>query len=112
MNCVKHSSLKIWRLDLSKNINMNVGKDRQDLVISFLQTQMNKEVSDFLDFKSNKNFVDRVRLGEEIYTASSGHYSGLVNNRTKISQVIYNKNQQLDYKLLKSCRKKVLMQGK
>ncbi len=106
MNSVKHSSLKIGRLDLSKNINMNVGKDRQDLVISFLQTQMNKEVGDFLDFKSNNNFVDRVRLSEKIYTASSGHYSGLVNKRTKISQVIYNKSQQLDYKLLKSCRKK------
>jgi len=106
MNSVKHSSLKIGRLDLSKNINLHVSKDRQDLVISFLQTQMNKEVGEFLDFKAKKNFVDRVKLSEEIYTASSGHYSGLVNKRTKISQIIYNKSQQLDYKLLKSCRKK------
>jgi len=106
MNSVKHSSLKIGRLDLSKNLTINVNKDKQDLVISLLQTQMSKEVNEFLDFKSKDNFVERVRLSEEIYTASSGHYSGLVNKRTKISQIIYNKSMQLDYKLLKSCRKK------
>jgi hypothetical protein len=106
MNSVKHSSLKIGQLHQSKNIEVKIPKDKQDLVISFLQTQMNKEVNEFLDFKSKKNFVDKIRFGEQIYTASSGHYSGLVNKRTKISQVIYNKSQQLDYKLLKTSRKK------
>jgi hypothetical protein len=106
MNSVKHSSLKIGRLDLSLNIEKKVSEDKQDLVVTFLQKQLNREVNDFLDFKSKKDFVERVRLGEDIYTASGGHYSGLVNKRTKISQVIYNKSQQLDYKLIKASRKK------
>ena len=106
MNAVKHSSLKIGRLDLSMNVEKKVSEDKQDLVVTFLQKQLNREVNDFLDFKSKKNFVDRVRLGEDIYTASGGHYSGLVNKRTKISQVIYNKSQQLDYKMIKASRKK------
>lgn len=106
MNAVKHSSLKIGRLDLSYNVEKKVSDDKQDLVVTFLQQQLNREVNEFLDFKSKKNFVDRVRLSEDIYTASSGHYSGLVNKRTKISQVIYNKSQQLDYKMIKASRKK------
>lgn len=106
MNSVKHSSLKIGRLDLSLNVNKQVSEDKQDLVITFLQKQLNKEVSEFLDFKSKKNFVDRVRLGEDVYSAGGGHYSGLVNKRTRISQVIYNKSQQLDYKMIKASRKK------
>jgi predicted acetyltransferase len=106
MNSIKHSSLKIGRLDLSLNVENQVSEDKQDLVVTFLQKQLNKEVSDFLDFKSKNDFVERVRLSEDIYTASGGHYSGLVNKRTKISQVIYNKSQQLDYKLLKASRKK------
>jgi len=106
MNSVKHSSLKIGRLDLSYNVDKKVSDDKQDLVITLLQKQLSREVNDFLDFKSKNNFVDRVRLSEDIYTASGGHYSGLVNKRTKISQIIYNKSQQLDYKLLKASRKK------
>jgi hypothetical protein len=106
MNSVKHSSLKIGRLDLSLNIEKKVSEDKQDFVIAVLQKQLSREVNEFLDFKSKKDFVERVRLGEDIYTASGGHYSGLVNKRTKISQVIYNKSQQLDYKMIKASRKK------
>jgi hypothetical protein len=106
MNSVKHSSLKIGRLDLSLNVEKRVSEDKQDLVVTLLQKQLNREVNEFLDFKSKKNFIERVRLSEDIYTASSGHYSGLVNKRTKISQVIYNKSQQLDYKMIKASRKK------
>jgi len=105
-NSVKHSSLKIGRLDLSCNIEKNVSEDKQDLVISFLQKQLNREVNDFLDVKAKKDFVERTRLSEDVYTAGGGHYSGLVNKRTKISQVIYNKSKQLDYKLIKASRKK------
>ena len=106
MNSVKHSSLKIGRLDLSCNIEKQVSEDKQDLVITFLQKQLSNEVNEFLDFKSKKDFVERVRLGEDVYSAGGGHYSGLVNKRTKISQVIYNKSKQLDYKLIKASRKK------
>lgn len=106
MNSVKHSSLKIGRLDLSCNVEKKVSEEKQDLIITFLQKQLTNEVNDFLDFKTKKDFVERVRLSEDVYSASGGHYSGLVNKRTKISQVIYNKSRQLDYKLLKSSRKK------
>lgn len=106
MNSVKHSSLKIGRLDLSLNVEQKISEDKQDFVIAVLQKQLSREVNDFLDYKSNNNFVERSKLREEIYTASGGHYSGLVNKRTKISQVIYNKSEQLDYKMLKASRKK------
>ena len=106
MNTVKHMSLKVGRLDLSNNIKMKVNKNMEDYVTAFLQTYFKKEVDKFIESKCKNDYVKQMKLGENIYTASSGHYSGLVNKNCKISQIIYNKNKQLDYKLIKSSRKK------
>lgn len=106
MNGIKHTSLRIGRLDLSKNIEMKVNKNMQDYVTAFLQTSFKNEVDKFIEYKSKNDFVKKIKMSEDIYTAGSGHYSGLINKSTKISQVVYNKSRQLDYKLIKASRKK------
>ena len=106
MNSVKHISLRIGRLDLSKNVNKNVDKKLVPLTTAFLQAQFKKEVDSFILSKSKNVFARKIKIGENIYTVSSGHYCGLINKGSKISQIIYNKSEQLSYKLIKSSRKK------
>jgi hypothetical protein len=109
MNSMKHISLKIGRLDLTKNFTKEVNKKVEDLVISFVSRQLHKNVEMVLDNQYGKSEVEeekRFKAREDIYTASGGHYAGLINKKTRISQVIYNKSEQLSYKLIKTARKK------
>jgi hypothetical protein len=105
MNAIKKMSLKIGRTDVSANVKLKVNKSKEDLVTAMLQSQLGREVEVFLDTRFKDN-ISKFKARENIYTASGGHYSGLVNKSTKISQIIYNKNKQLDMKLIKSSRKK------
>lgn len=105
-NAVKHMSLKIGRMDVSANVIKKVDKKVEGLVSAFLGNMFNNEMNGFLDTKCKNDNIERVKFGENIYASSNGYYAGLVNKKTKISQVVYNKSVQLDYKLIKQTRKK------
>jgi hypothetical protein len=105
-NAVRHMSLKIGRTDISLNVFKKVDKKVEGLVSAFLGNAFNNEMNSFLDTRCKNDGIERIRQSENIYSSSNGYYAGLTNKKTKISQVIYNKSVQLDYKLIKQTRKK------
>jgi hypothetical protein len=107
-NAVKHShlSLKIGRTDVSYNFYIKVDKRVEGLVSAFLGNAFNNEMNNYLDMKCGKDKVARIEESQNIYSSAGGYYAGLTNKKTKISQVIYNKGVQLDYKLIKQTGKK------
>jgi hypothetical protein len=105
-NAVKHMSLKIGRTDVSLNVVKEVDKKVEGLVSAFLGNAFNNEMNSYLDMKCKNDKVARIEDSQNIYSSAGGYYAGLTNKKTKISQVIYNKSVQLDYKLIKQTRKK------
>lgn len=106
MNSMQHISLKIGRLDFTRNFEKEVNKKVEDLVISYVSRQLHKNVEMILQDQYKNDEIKRFKAHEEIYTASGGHYAGMINKKTRISQVVYNKSEQLSYKLIKTSRKK------